>query len=377
MTASAAVDTDILIVGASAAGLATAAMLQRAGRSFQILEQATAVGPAWRSHYDRLHLHTPKSSSALPGLPMPAAWARYPSRDQVVEYLEAYRHLHRLEPAYGQRVQLLAESDGSWIARTGDREWRGRQVVIATGATRRPVTPTWPGMADYQGSVLHSSRYRNGRCWRGRRVLVVGFGNSACEQLIDLSECGADPHVSVRSPVNVLPRDVAGIPVLQLALALRGLPPPVADLLCRPIVRLTVGDIGTAGLRALPYGPNVQIARDHRTPLLDIGTLALLRSGRVTAHGDVDHFTSDGVVFADGTQLRVDAVVLATGYRPALEEFLPCWRSVCDPTGRPLTSGARTAVQGLYFCGQHVAATGMLREIGIEAQRIATLLDAG
>lgn len=368
------VDTDTVIIGASAAGLATAAMLSRAGRSFEILEQAEDVGASWRSAYDRLHLHTPKTSSALPGLPMPASWPRYPSRDQVVEYLQSYQRHHRLAPRFGQRVRLLDRSGDRWVACTDDRRWRARNAVVATGAIRRAVLPSWPGLDDYRGTVLHSSAYRNGEQWRGRPVLVVGFGNSACEQVIDLVEHGARPHLSVRSPVNVLPRDVLGVPVLQLALALALLPPRAADRLSRPLLRLVVGDIGRLGLRRLSYGPMVQIARDHRIPLLDIGTLRLLRSGQVAAHGAIDHFTTGGVVFTDGTTLPVDAVVLATGYRPALEDFLPSWRSVCDDRGRPLASGSPTALPGLFFCGQQVAATGMLREIGREAQRIAAHL---
>jgi NAD(P)H-nitrite reductase large subunit len=96
-----------------------------------------------------------------------------------------------------------------------------------------------------------------------------------------------------------------------------------------------------------------------------------IRAGRIAVHGDIARFTPDGVEFTDGTALGADAVVLGTGYRPALEEFLPEWRTVCDDAGIPLTSGRPTALPGLYFCGQHVSPGGMLREIGIEARRIA------
>ena len=362
--------TGTVVVGASAAGLATAAMLQLAGRRFVLLERTDGVGASWKSAYDRLHLHTPKSSSGLPGSTMPAAWPRYPSRDQVVEYLESYRRHHGLHPVFGQQVRSIERRGDRWAVTTDDGQWNARNVVVATGAAHRPTLPTWPGQDDYRGTILHSSQYRDGAPWRNRDVLVVGFGNSACEQVIDLAEHGARPHVSVRSPVNVLPRDIAGVPVLQLALALRILPPGVADLLSWPLLRLVIGDIRRLGLRRLPYGPLVQIARHQRIPLLDIGTLELLRSGRAVAHGGIDHFTADGVVLDDGTALQVTAVVLATGYRPALEEFLPQWRAVCDETGRPLRSGSPTALPGLFFCGQHVAATGMLREIGVEARRL-------
>ena len=366
---------DTLIIGASAAGLATAACLKRAGHGFEILEASDVVGPSWRHHYDRLHLHTPKSASALPGLPMPSEWPRYPSRDQVVDYLERYRTHHGLEPRFGQAVTRLEPTDGGWLATTEDDEWRAQTVVVATGANRRPVRPAWPGLDAFRGDVLHSSEFRNGDPWKGRPVLVVGFGNSACEQAIDLVERGALPHLAVRSPVNVLPRDVFGlVPVLQLGIVMQHLPPAVADALAWPMIRVTVGDIRKVGLRKLPYGPNAQIARDHHIPLLDIGTMDHIRAGRIGVHGGIERFTDDGVVFTDGETLAVDAVVLATGYRPGLDEFLVPWREVCDDEGTPRVSGGPTALPGLYFCGQFVSPAGMLREMGIEAGRIAAHL---
>ena len=152
---------------------------------------------------------------------------------------------------------------------------------------------------------------------------------------------------------------------------MRHLPPSVADALAAPIVRLTVGDISKLGLRKLPYGPNTQIRNDRHIPLLDIGTMDHIRNGRITVHGGIARFTPTGVVFEDGTTLDVDAVVLGTGYRPALEEFLPEWQQVCDGEGRPLVSGGPTTLPGLFFCGQFVSPSGMLREAGAESRRIA------
>lgn len=366
-------DTSTLVIGASAAGLAAAACLKERGVGFELLEATDQVATAWRHHYDRLHLHTPKSASALPGLPMPPDWPRYPSRDQVVSYLEHYAGHHGLEPRFGTEVTRLERVDGRWQALTPKGTWRADNVVVATGATRRPVRPTWPGTDEFGGDLLHSSEYANGERWRSGRVLVVGFGNSACEQAIDLVEHGVSTHMAVRSPVNVVPRDVFGVvPVLQLGVVMRRLSPKVADMLAAPMVAVTVGDVtrGT-GLRKLPYGPNTQIVQDHSIPLLDIGTMDHIRAGRITVHPGIERFTPTGVVFTDGTWLDVDAVVLATGYEPALAEFLPEWRAVCDDTGRPRISGGPTALPGLYFCGQYVAPSGMLREMGHEARRIA------
>jgi indole-3-pyruvate monooxygenase len=365
-----------LVIGASAGGLATAAALRKRGRTFEMVEADDVVAGSWRRHYDRLHLHTPKAFSALPGLAMPKSWPRYPARDQVVEYLEVYRERFDLQPHFGETVRRLERVGGTWEATTSKGVWRAGSVVVATGRARVPVRPTWRGMDQYRGDLLHSSEYRNAEPWKGRPVLVVGFGNSACEQALDLVERGAKVHMAVRSAVNVLPRDVFGVlPVLPLGIVMRRLPTRVADAMAWPMVRMTVGDVTRAGLRKLPYGPNTQIARDHRVPLLDIGTMKQINHGRITVHGDLDRFTEDGVVFADGSQVTLDAVILATGYRAAIGDFLADWQAVCDSSGTPTVSGAPTALAGLYFCGMYVAPSGMLREIGLEATRISAHID--
>jgi cation diffusion facilitator CzcD-associated flavoprotein CzcO len=201
---------------------------------------------------------------------------------------------------------------------------------------------------------------------------VVGFGNSACEQALDLVEHSAEVHMAVRSPVNVLPRDIFGVvPVLPLGIVMRRLPTRVADALAWPMIQATVGDVRKAGLKKLPYGPNTQMARDHHVPLLDIGTMDQIKQGRIAVHGDLDRFTEDGVVFSNGSQATLDAVILATGYRASIEDLLVGWQTVCDDSGTPTVSGAPTVLEGLYFCGMYVSPAGMLREIGIEASRIA------
>ena len=368
--------TETLVIGASAAGLAASAELRRRGREFEIIEAEDVVGASWRRQYDRLHLHTPKSLSALPGLAMPKSWPRYPARDQVVDYLELYQQQSDLHPHFHELVQRVERVDGKWKTTTSTGVWRSDNVVLATGRARVPVRPTWPEMDHYRGDLLHSSEYRNGDPWRDRPVLVVGFGNSACEQALDLVERGAQVHMAVRSPVNVLPRDIFGVvPVLALGIVMRRLPTRLADALSWPIIRSNVGNVAKLGLQRAPYGPNTQIARDQRVPLLDIGTMNEIERGRITIHGGVDRFTNQGVVFQDGSRVVVDAVVLATGYRAAIGDFLVGWEAVCDGSGTPWTSGAPTALPGLYFCGMYVSPAGMLREIGIEAARISTHID--
>src|SRR6476661_3734057 len=170
-----------IIVGAGPAGLAVGACLQQAGISCLILEQADKAGVAWHRHYERLHLHTDKGHSELPFAPFPREYPRYPSRLQMISYLEAFARRFHLEPRLGQQVVSARQVDGLWEVRTQDTRYQASNLVIATGYSREPCVPAWPGQASFQGSLLHSSRYRNGEPFKGQKVLVVGFGNSGGE----------------------------------------------------------------------------------------------------------------------------------------------------------------------------------------------------
>lgn len=356
--------TDTVIIGASAAGLATAACIPG---EHVLLEATDHVGHAWRNHYERLSLHTPKSASGLPGLPMPSAWPRYPGREKVVEYLELYATHHQLAPRFHQTVQRVHHDGESWVTETQDATWRSSRVVVATGYTRKPVVPALPG--DFTGRVLHSSEYRTGRDFAGQHVLVIGFGNSACEIALDLHEQGASAALAVRSAVNVVPRDLFGIPTLNVGLVMRHLPYWLSDALAAPLIWAAVGNITDYGLKKLPYGPNEQILRHQRIPLLDVGTMEFIKSGDIQVRPAIETLDGADVVFVDERREPYDAIVLATGYEPALADFLEADVPRVPPSGEEV-------LPGLFFCGFYVSPSGMLREIGIEAQRIAALMRA-
>lgn len=365
-----------VIVGASAAGLAVARCLEEVGKSPVLLEAQAEVGTVWRNAYHRLHLHTPRGRSSLPHVPMPASYPRYPSRQQVVDYLESYvAELHE-PPRFGVRATRVARNGDLWRVDSTSGSFDANAVVIATGNTRVPARPTWPGMDEYGGRLLHSVDYRTGAEFRGQRVLVVGFGNSGCEIAVDLGEQGATPTLAVRGAVNVIPRELFGIPIVQFGLIQRLTSPRVSDAITAPVLRAAVGDITRLGLRRLPYGPAVQVAEHQQIPLIDHGTIAAIRAGRIAVKPGIARFTDTGVEFADGSSADYDAVVLATGFRPALAELVPDVPDVLDDEGSPLVSGAATAAPGLYFCGFEVQPSGTLRQIGIEARAIAALIAA-
>jgi cation diffusion facilitator CzcD-associated flavoprotein CzcO len=364
--------THTVIVGAGPAGVAVGATLRRAGIPFVILERAFHVGESWRQHYDRLHLHTPKRHSGLPLHPFPRAYPTYPSREQVLEYLEEYARTFDLRPHFGREVRrCIRTADGAWEVATDEGSYAARNVVVATGLNHTPNRPCWPGQESFPGSIIHSSEFRTGKRFRDQRVLVVGFGNSGAEIALDLAEHGARCAVAVRGKVNVIPRDILGIPITQFALALRMLPPRVADKMNRLTVRLAVGNLASVGLEKRHDGPLVQIVEGRQIPVIDVGALARIRAGDIGVRKGVECFHGSEVCFANGVRERFDAVILATGFTPGVRAILPDHSSVLDETGQPRVHGRESAIRGLYFCGFELSRGGLLRQIGIEARHIS------
>lgn len=361
-TAELPAEIEVVVIGGGPAGLAVASCLAREGVPYLLLERGPTVAPGWRRHYDRLHLHTSRGYSGLPGLPMSDRLPRYPSRDQVVEYFDTYVSSLGLTPSLGVDVEHVSRGGSGWMVQTSHGAVLTRAVVLATGANGEPVLPTWPGMESFPGPVVHSSVYRNGSDLVEKQVLVVGFGNSGGEIALDLVEHGARPAVSVRSPVNIVPRDILGIPVLGIAIPLSRLPSRLADALIWPVLKLYYPSYSRLGLRKAARGPLSQIAASGRIPLLDIGTIRRIREGAIDVAPGVARIDANRVTFDDGSTGDFDAIILATGYRP----------SVPGGLGEPGVSMEADGRSGLYYCGFHIAATGMFREVGIEAVRIAS-----
>jgi cation diffusion facilitator CzcD-associated flavoprotein CzcO len=365
---------DAIIIGAGPAGLACAATMRGAGLTITVLEKADSVGSVWRRHYDRLHLHSDRSHSALPGMDMPKSFPLYPSREQVVAYLEGYAARFDIKPAFGNEVVRLRRDGTQWCAETASGAVSAPVAIIATGLASAPYRPSWPGSETYRGITVHSSEYRNPAPYLGKRVLVVGMGNSGGEIALDLAEAGVDVALAVRGPVQILPRDLLGLPIVTWAIIYRSLrfPPRLVDLINAPILRLALGSFEKLGLRRAAKGPLQMIEEDGRVPMIDIGTLGKIRDGSIKVRRGIERLTDDGVVFSDGKSEGFGAIVLATGFRPDLRRLIPGVDGVFDAHGMPRVTGKATNVPGLYFCGQTVSPTGQFREVGIEAGSIAT-----
>jgi putative flavoprotein involved in K+ transport len=338
---------DTLVVGGGQAGLAAGYHLKRVGLSFAILEAGEEPGGSWPGYYDSLMLFSPARYSGLPGMPFPGSPDRYPARDEVTAYLRHYAETIGLPVLTGERiVRTGRERDGFRLFTEACNEHRARTLIAATGSFARPNCPHFPDQERFGGRILHAADYRDPGPFRGERVVVVGAGNSAVQIAHELAAV-ADVSLATRAPIRFRPQVILGRDIHFW--------------------------LSASGLDRLPLGRLLDVSEP--LGVLDDGTYAAaLRSGRPDRRPMFSRFTEGGVVWADGGEERVDAVLLATGYRPNLGYLEPLGALRSD--GRPdQRAGVSRAVPGLYFVGlpfQTSFASATLRGVGPDAALVVS-----
>jgi putative flavoprotein involved in K+ transport len=366
---------DAAVIGAGPGGLAAAAMLRRRGVDVLVVERSDAVAASWRGHYDRLHLHTVRWLSHLPGLRIPRRNGRWVSRDGVIDYLERYRRHHDLEVRFGTAVERVERDGDGWRLVTADGEdVEARNVVVATGYNHTAAMPEFPGADGFEGELLHAARYRNARPYRDRDVLVVGSGNTGAEIAVDLVEGGASRvRMAVRTPPNIVLREAGGLPTQLVGVAMRRVPPRVADRVLGPVQRKMVGDLTPYGIPRPERGVYTRASEDDVIPILDVGLIDVLKQGRVEVVPALVGFEGRDVILAGRERIQPDAVIVATGYKRGLEPLVGHLGVLGGRSGRPLVNGdvCHPSAPGLYFTGYTNPVSGMFREMAIDARRIA------
>jgi putative flavoprotein involved in K+ transport len=238
-------------------------------------------------------------------------------------------------------------------------------VVVATGYCHSPVIPAWPGRGRYRGELMHPSQYRNAGGFRGKRVLVVGAGNSGADIARDAARAGASAvWVSVRTPPQIVPRNVLGVPAQLAGIGLRRVPATIADPIARLEQRLFIGDLSNVGLPV----PRTGLFSHHRSegglPVLDAGFAHGAEQGMFRVVPAVEALEADRVRLEGGGAISPDVVIAATGYHTGLEPLV-AHLGVLDGHGLP------QAGRGLWFTGFQNPISGALRELRFEASATA------
>jgi putative flavoprotein involved in K+ transport len=300
-------EVDVAVIGGGQAALATGYYLRRSGLRFVLLDAAAEPGGAWRQSWPSLRLFSPAQWSSLPGWLMPRDVADadgYPGRDAVVAYLAEYERRYELPVRRATRVDGVHRERDRLRLETSAGLVHARAVVSATGTASNPVMPRLPAQEQFAGQVLHSAQYPGPESFAGRRVVVVGGGNSGAQLVAELSLV-AEVTWATLEPPRFLPDEVDGRYLFEQA---------------------------TARYRAEQEGRTPDPPRS----LGDVVAVPAVRAAR--ARGALDartmftRFTPNGVLWPDGREEAVDAIVFATGFRPALDHLAPL--GIVDANGR-------------------------------------------
>ncbi|CAN1828127.1 Probable indole-3-pyruvate monooxygenase YUCCA4 [Linum perenne] len=286
-----------IIVGAGPSGLATAACLSQHGVPSLILEKSDCIASLWQHKtYDRLKLHLPKHFCQLPLMGFPENFPKYPTKHQFLTYLQSYAAHFKIRPMFNQSVST-AEFDPSaamWMVYTDEFLYISRWLIVATGENAEPVVPEIAGIGKFKGRVVHTSEYKSAKAFAGQEVLVVGCGNSGMEVSLDLCRNNATPYMVVRNTVHVLPREMMGMSTFGVAVGLlKWLPLRFVDRVLLAAAGLFLGNTDELGLRRPKTGPLELKNVTGKTPVLDVGALSQIRSGKIKQGSEF--FTKDGM----------------------------------------------------------------------------------
>ncbi|MFF5209540.1 flavin-containing monooxygenase [Streptosporangium sp. NPDC000396] len=339
---------DTIVIGGGQSGLAAARTLLDAGLTPVLLEAADQTTGSWPRYYDSLTLFSPARYSSLPGMPFPGDPDRYPHRDEVAAYLARYADHLDAEIRTGTRVTAVQAGEDGFAVRTADgTTFTAPSVIAASGSFTNPYMPVLQGQADFTGEILHAAGYSAPAPYAGKRIIVVGAGNSAVQIAYELADV-ASVTLATRKPIRFVDQRPLG-----------------KDL--HFWFTVTGFDRFPARLVSSPPG----------APVLDEGIYRrALRQGRMDRRPMFTRFDGDEVVWADGSREPVDVVLLATGYRPHLD-YLDGLGAL-DETGYPRhTQGLSLTHPGLGFLGlewQRTPSSNTLRGVGRDARYLTRKL---
>nr|WP_193615035.1 NAD(P)-binding domain-containing protein [Nocardioides lijunqiniae] len=321
------------VIGAGPSGLAAARNLQRAGIPWTGYELASGVGGLWdidgprSTVYESAHLISSKRTTEFAEHPMGDDVADYPSHRELLAYFRDFAARFDLTAGFRFETAVVAAAphpDGGWtvtVEHAGQRsEHRHAGVLVANGTLSEPSVPAFAG--EFDGEVLHTSAYKSPTALAGKRVLIVGAGNSGCDIAVDAVHHAASVDLSVRRGYYFVPKYLFGKPADTLNQG-KPLPPRIKQAVDTRVLRMFTGDPTRFGFPK----PHYRIYESH--PIVNTLVLHHLGHGDLRVRPDVERLDGDGVAFRDGTRSPYDVVVLATGYHlhyPFLDPSLLRWR---------------------------------------------------
>ncbi|KAL6647088.1 hypothetical protein ACP70R_014525 [Stipagrostis hirtigluma subsp. patula] len=368
-------DLAVVIVGAGPAGLATAACLSQHCIPYLLVEREDCSASLWRNRaYDRLKLHLAKEFCALPYMPYPADAPTYIPKQEFVKYIDRYIEHFAIEPRYCTSVESAAYDDGSdrWTVVTRDTvtgaeiRYTARFLVVATGENGVGSIPAIPGLESFAGNVIHSSAYKNGSSYAGKKVLVVGSGNSGMEIAYDLASHGANTSIVVRSPVHIMTKEL-----MRLGMTLaQNTSITIVDTLLVAMAKFIFGDLSRHGIMRPKLGPLLLKYQTGRSSVIDVGTVRLIKEGIIKVFKGISKIAGNKVEFEGGKESSFDAIVFATGYKSTTNSWLKDDKTMLNNDGFPKKGYPDhwKGEDGLYFAG--FARRG-LAGIAMDASNIA------
>lgn len=367
-----------LVIGAGHSGLAAAQALKAWNIDVTILEARGRVAEPWRARHPQLRLNIHRKFAELPGHPLTRKDGPFIRRDTVIDYIEGYAKHVGVPIKFDTSVERIHKTLGGWEVQTNRGVYLTEHLVIATGSQKTPDIPDWPGKDGFRGEFLHSAHLGDIRRFEGRKVLVIGAGNSGTDVLNHLAGIYAQKiWVSLRHGPAIIPTWLLGIPMHRMANVFARIPPRVLDRLLGLTQRIAYGDLSKYGMRSHPTGAATRMAVEGVTPALDNGFVRALKRGKIRVVEETKRFDGGAVVLKDGQVIDPDVVICATGYRSDLEPLLGDL-DVLNDYGNPRRGMGQKDLRnpGLWFTGFGVTFQGYFHAARIAADRIADSIAA-
>jgi len=306
-------EIDIIIIGGGQAALATAYFLKRLNLNFIILDAGNEAGGAWVHGWQSLHLFSPASWSSLPGRLMPSTGNEYPTRQQVINYFSDYEKHYEFQIERPVFVESVLQDEDGLIVKTNKGDFKSKAVISATGTWSNPFIPNYVGQNLFKGEQTHSANYNSSEKYRGKKVLIIGGGNSGAQILAEVSKVAATTWITQEEPI-FLPDDVDGRVLFERA---------------------------TERWKASQEGRTIEIPKGGLGDIVMVAPVREARSRAVlTSKRPFKEFVEDGIIWPDETHEKFDAIIWCTGFRASLKHLAEL--NIIEADGKIKTNGTQS-----------------------------------